>query len=29
MIKDKIGKGEIIIQYYPTGDRWAVDVLFS
>ena len=23
MIKDKIGKGEIIIQYCPTGDKWA------
>ena len=23
MIKDKIGKGEIIIQYCPTGDIWA------
>ena len=23
MIKDKIGKGEIIIQYCPTGDMWA------
>ena len=23
MIKDKIGKGEVIIQYYPTGDMWA------
>ena len=23
MIKDKIGKGEIIIQYFPTGDMWA------
>ena len=23
MIKDKIGKGEVIIQYCPTGDMWA------
>ena len=23
MIKDKIGRGEIIIQYCPTGDMWA------
>ena len=23
MIKDKIGKGEIIIQYSSTGDMWA------
>ena len=23
MIKDKVGKGEFIIQYYPTGDMWA------
>ena len=23
MIKDKIGKGKIIIQYCPTGDMWA------
>ena len=23
MIKDKIGKGEIIIQYCPSGDMWA------
>ena len=23
MIKDKIGKGEIVIQYCPTGDMWA------
>ena len=23
MIKDKVGKGEIIIQYCPTGDIWA------
>ena len=23
MIKDKIGKGEVIIQYFPTGDMWA------
>ena len=23
MIKDNIGKGEIIIQYCPTGDMWA------
>ena len=23
MIKDKIGKGEISIQYCPTGDMWA------
>ena len=22
-IKDKIGKGEVIIQYCPTGDMWA------
>ena len=22
MIKDKIGKGEIVIQYLPTGDMW-------
>ena len=25
MIKDKVGKGEIIIQYCPTGDMW-VDI---
>ena len=25
MIKDKVEKGEIIIQYYPTGDMW-VDI---
>ena len=23
MIKDNIGKGEIVIQYFPTGKRWA------
>ena len=23
MIKDNIGKGEIVIQYCPTGDMWA------
>ena len=23
MIKDKIGRGEVIIQYCPTGDMWA------
>ena len=23
MIKDNIGKGEIVIQYFPTGDMWA------
>ena len=23
MIKDKVGKGEVIIQYCPTGDMWA------
>ena len=23
MIKDKIGKGEIVIQNFPTGDMWA------
>ena len=23
MIKDKIGKGEVIIQYCPAGDMWA------
>ena len=23
MIKDKIGKGEVIIQYCPTGNIWA------
>ena len=23
MIKDKIGKGEVIIQYCPTDDMWA------
>ena len=23
MIKDKIGKDEIVIQYCPTGDMWA------
>ena len=22
MIKDKIDKGEIVIQYFPTGDMW-------
>ena len=23
MIKDNIGKGEIVIQYFPTGDMWS------
>ena len=23
MIKDEIGKGEVIIQYCPTGDMWS------
>ena len=23
MIKDKVGRGEVIIQYYPTGDMRA------
>ena len=23
MIKDKVGKGEVIVQYCPTGDMWA------
>ena len=23
MIKDKIGKGEVVIQYCPTGEMWA------
>ena len=23
MIKDNIGKGEIVIQYFPTGGMWA------